>query len=49
MFKYHDKLNPLLWENNKLKSDIKTKLINIYEKFINKLKENKIPIDVIDV
>lgn len=49
MFKYHNKLNPLLWEDDKLKTNVKMKLIDIYQLFVSKLKENKIPIDVIDV
>lgn len=49
MFKYHNKLNPLLWEDDKLKTNVKMKLIDIYQLFMSKLKENKIPIDVIDV
>lgn len=49
MIQYHDTLNPKLWENNSLKSDIKAKLLEIYQAFISKLKENEIPIDVIDV
>ena len=49
MIEYHDTLNPKLWENNSLKSDVKTKLIEIYQTFVSKLKENEIPIDVIDV
>ena len=49
MIEYHDTLNPKLWENNSLKTDVKTKLLEIYQAFISKLKENEIPIDVIDV
>lgn len=49
MIQYHDKLNPLLWENNQLKVDVRDKLIEIYQLFINKLKGNEIPIEVIDV
>ena len=49
MIQYHDTLNPKLWENNSLKPDIKAKLLEIYQAFISKLKENEIPIDVIDV
>lgn len=49
MIQYHDTLNPKLWENNSLKPDVKTKLLEIYQAFISKLKENEIPIDVIDV
>ena len=49
MIEYHDTLNPKLWENNILKPDVKNKLLEIYQTFISKLKENEIPIDVIDV
>ena len=49
MIEYHDTLNPKLWENNSLKSDVKNKLLEIYQTFISKLKENEIPIEVIDV
>lgn len=49
MIIYHDKLNPILWENQQLKPDVKIKLIEIYEAFISKLKENEIPLEVIDV
>lgn len=49
MIQYHDTLNPKLWENNSLKPDIKAKLIEIYQTFVSKLKENEIPIEVIDV
>ena len=49
MIQYHDTLNPKLWENNLLKPDVKSKLLEIYQTFINKLKENEIPIDVIDL
>ena len=49
MIEYHETLNPKLWINNKLIPEIKNKLIEIYQTFVNKLKENEIPIDVIDV
>lgn len=49
MIIYHDTLNPLLWDNNKLKIEIRDKLIEIYQTFVNRLKENEIPIDVVDV
>lgn len=49
MIEYHKTLNPKLWLDNKLIPEVKTKLIEIYQTFINKLKENEIPIDVIDV
>ena len=49
MIEYHETLNPKLWLNNKLIPEVKSKLIEIYQTFINKLKENEIPIDVIDV
>lgn len=47
---YNDSLNPILWnEDNTLKPEIKAKLLEIYNTFVNKLKEKEIPIDVIDV
>lgn len=49
MIIYHDELNPLLWENEQLKPEIKNKLLEIYSTFISKLKENEIPLEVIDV
>ena len=49
MIEYHETLNPKLWLNNKLIPEVKSKLIEIYQTFINKLKENEIPIEVIDV
>lgn len=49
MIEYHKTLNPKLWLDNKLIPEVKTKLIEIYQTFINKLKENEIPIDVVDV
>ena len=49
MLEYHKTLNPKLWLDNKLIPEVKTKLIEIYQTFINKLKENEIPIEVIDV
>ena len=49
MIQYHDTLNPKLWENNLLKSEIKDKLIKIYKTFVDKLQEDEIPVDVVDV
>lgn len=49
MIEYHNTLNPLLWNNNELKIEIRDKLIEIYQTFVNQLKENEIPIDVVDV
>ncbi len=49
MLEYHETLNTKLWLDNKLIPEVKSKLIEIYQTFINKLKENEIPIDVIDV
>lgn len=47
---YNDTLNPILWdEDNSLKPEIKSKLLEIYTAFVNKLKEKEIPIDVVDV
>lgn len=50
MIIYNDKLNPALWnDDNTLKNEVRNKLIEIYETFITKLKDNEIPINVIDV
>lgn len=49
MIEYHETLNPKLWLDNKLIPEVKNKLMEIYQVFINKLKENEIPIEVIDV
>ena len=39
MIEYHETLNPKLWINNKLIPEVKNKLIEIYQTFINKLKD----------
>jgi len=49
MIQYHDTLNPKIWENNSLKSDVKVKLLEIYKTFVSKLHEDNIPLEVIDV
>ena len=51
MIEYHNLLNPQLWDNdtNQLKIDVKEKLTQIYTTFITKLKENDIPLEIIDV
>lgn len=42
----HNELNPKLWENNKLRSDVKNKVINIINEFKNYI---DIPINIIDI
>lgn len=49
MIEYHEILNPKLWIDNRLIPEVKDKLIEIYQTFVNKLKENEIPIEVVDV
>lgn len=44
----HNQLNPKLFENNKLKDEIRDKLIEIAEVFVEDLKENNIPLNVLD-
>lgn len=45
----HDELNPDLWENNKLKPEVKDKLLEIVGYFTNNLKEDEIELDVKDI
>lgn len=47
--KINDQLNPALWDNNELKEDVKEKLLDIVDNFLDGLKEDKINIDVVDV
>jgi hypothetical protein len=42
---YHDQLNPNLWENNKLKEDVRNKLIQIADVWS---KFSKIPAEAIE-
>ena len=49
MIEYHDILNPILWDGYELKTEIRDKLLEIYNTFKNQLQEKDIPIDVIDV
>ena len=42
----HDTLNPLLWDNQNLKEDVKQSLVEIANNFIDNL---GFPIDVIDI
>ena len=44
-FEYHDTLNPLFWENNKLRPEVKEKLIDIAREFLDTL---ELDIDVED-
>lgn len=45
----NDTLNPAIWENEELKPEVKEKLQLIADKFIEKLKEDDIPLDVDDI
>ena len=45
----HDKLNPLLFENNKLKDDVKEAIIKIANKFIDDLKEDGVKFKMKDI
>ena len=44
----HDTLNPKIWENDKLKSEVKDKLEEIIDQFILELHDNDIPVKVLD-
>lgn len=44
----HDNLNPLIWENDELRPEVRDKLILIKERFIQGLIENDIPIEEVD-
>ena len=45
----HDVLNPDLWDNNKLKSEVKHKLLDIVDKFKDNLLNDGIKLDLKDV
>lgn len=45
----HDELNPDLWENDELKSEVKDKLLEIVNKFKENLSEDDIELDVKDI
>lgn len=45
----HDRLNPLLFENNKLKDDVKEAIIKIANKFIDDLKEDGVKFKMKDI
>lgn len=45
----HDVLNPDLWDNNKLKSEVKHKLLDIVDKFKDNLLNDGIKLDPKDV
>lgn len=48
-FEFKGKLNPKVWENNKLKSNIREKLINIAKKFVMSTDIDFIPVDIVIV
>lgn len=45
-FEVHDTLNPKLWQDNKLKDDVKLKIFEIVEQFVNSC---EVPLHVTDV
>lgn len=45
----HDELNPDLWENDELKSEVKDKLLEIVNKFKENLSEDDIELDIKDI
>lgn len=44
----HNKLNPRIWVDEQLRDEVREKLQEIVEEFILELKENNIPINVLD-
>lgn len=48
VFETHDELNPQLFDNDILRKDIRERLLEIVDLFISKIKEDNIPINVID-
>lgn len=47
-FEIHNTLNKKLFENNKLKSEVRDRLIEVADTFVASIKEDKIPIKVYD-
>lgn len=45
-FEVHDELNPKLWENHQLRSDIREKILDIVDQFVNSC---EIPLHVADI
>lgn len=45
-FEVHDKLNPKLWENNKLKEDVRDSMLEVVKQFVSTL---SLPMKVLDV
>jgi len=45
-FEYHDSLNPLIWENNKLNPEIREKLLEVAEAFLEFI---EVTVDVEDI
>ena len=48
VFETHDELNQQLFDNDILRKDIRQRLLEIVDLFISKIKEDNIPINVID-
>lgn len=45
-FEVHDDLNPLIWDNNKLRSDVREKINEIVEQFVSSC---EIPLNIVDI
>lgn len=45
----HDELNPKLWQDNKLKPEVREKMLEIVDDFTDGLKEDGIDIDISDI
>ena len=48
VFETHDELNQQLFDNDVLRKDIRERLLEIVDLFVSKIKEDNIPINVID-
>ena len=48
VFETHDELNQQLFDNDVLRKDVRQRLLEIVDLFVSKIKEDNIPIDVID-
>ena len=45
-YEYHDQLNPVVWEDNKLRPEIKDKLLEIAQAFLDSI---ELDVDVLDI
>lgn len=48
LFEVHKELNPQLFEENKLKDDVRLRLVEIADMFVESLQEDNVPIKVFD-